>query len=107
MDNEPVMLQRINQFGRTPLHMTCLFKASATTISLLLKRYPQALDIHDKKDGYTPLHLACENGASAEVAMLLLMAASPWYAVSRSQNESTPLHLACSKTNAKSLEQSC
>lgn len=67
-------LAETNKFGETPLHLALYnanHKTAHETVSLLLKCFPQAVHVRDKK-GNLPIHVAATHGCSVKVAKDLL-----------------------------------
>ena len=69
------LLSRTNNFGRTPLHLACVFKANYKVIDYLLNECPFAAEMYDK-NGNTPLALAKEFDAGRNAIELLSQATS-------------------------------
>ena len=69
------LLSHTNNFGRTPLHLACVFKASYKVIEYLFNECPYAAEMHDK-NGFTPLVLAKEFDAGRNAIELLSQATS-------------------------------
>jgi hypothetical protein len=57
--------------GRLPLHIACIFTASAQVLRMLAESYEEALRITDKIFGRLPLHFACLYGSPFEISLLV------------------------------------
>jgi hypothetical protein len=59
---------------RLALHVACVVSAPLAIVELLIRAYPQALELPDPHSGSTPLHLACIKGGSLPILRALLQA---------------------------------
>jgi hypothetical protein len=57
--------------GRLPLHIACIYTASAQVLRMLSESYEEALRITDKIFGRLPLHFACLYGSPFEISLLV------------------------------------
>ena len=68
-------MKATSKYQFTPLHVACSHKAPVEVVRLIVKWYPEALNMKNLL-GETPHMLAVNNGASAEVLKALTMSSS-------------------------------
>ena len=88
---------REETWGRLPLHLACIYTASAQVHRLLVETYEESLRITDKIYGRLPLHFACLYGSPFEIA--LLVSAEQRALVFKDVNGKTPKDLAEESNN--------
>mmetsp|Transcript_24577 Transcript_24577/g.29659 ORF Transcript_24577/g.29659 Transcript_24577/m.29659 type:complete len:267 (+) Transcript_24577:76-876(+) len=82
-------------YGRAPIHIACLKRASVKTMGILLSYYCEGAAKRDK-DGRIPLHYACSNQCTVDIVRLLLNA-YPDAAKCFDMNGWLPIHVACNR----------
>ena len=95
--NPDAIKSREETWGRLPLHLACIYTASAQVLKALIERYEESLRITDKAEGRLPVHFACLYGSPFEIS--LLVGAEQRALVFKDGAGKTPLDLAHESKN--------
>jgi ankyrin repeat protein len=100
----PEGLNRLDNYGRTPLHVLCMHTCGVNdlvkTIEYMLSKNPELLRLSDNA-GHTPLHLAVKGRADDEFIRHLAYKCPEVMEPPNEGRPDTPLHLACDQSDPR------